>query len=31
MIIKIKSSANSNVEPFLIAVAQKYNACIIVY
>jgi hypothetical protein len=28
-IIKIKSIENSNAEPFLIAVAQKYNACII--
>lgn len=28
-IIKMKSSANSNADPFLIAVAQKYNACII--
>ena len=28
-IIKMKSTANSNADPFLIAVAQKYNACII--
>lgn len=28
-LIKMKSTANSNADPFLIALAQKFNACII--